>query len=161
MHELHLVEGFPEQALAAIAAAARRCGGFDEASFRQSLEGRRKILSCLAWAGDAIVGYKIGFEERPRYFESWVGGVLPEHRRSGLASVLMEAQHRWCREQGFLWVTTITEGSNQPMLIVNLRAGFEVCGSFLDRRKILKVILQKPLGEGRPEGPPERPASSR
>lgn len=29
--------------------------------------------------------------------------------------------------------------------IANLQAGFEVCGTFLDRRKILKVILQKHL----------------
>ena len=57
----------------------------------------------------------------------------------------MEQQHAWCRAHGFRIVSTTTEGSNQPMLIANLRAGFEVCGTFWDRRKILKVILQKPL----------------
>lgn len=33
------------------------------------------------------------------------------------------------------------------MLIANLEAGFEVVGTFLDRRKIVKVMLQKHLQE--------------
>ena len=142
MLEFHLVEGFPHGQWPAIAALAGSTGGFNEAFFRQQLVGRQKILSCLATADGELVGYKIGFEERPSYFESWIGAVAPEARRQGIAAALMERQHRWCREQGFKIVSTITEGNNQPMLIANLRAGFEVCGTFLDRRKILKVILQ-------------------
>ncbi len=145
MHEIRMVEGFPERELAAIAALAGRLGAFNEAHFRRQLERRHQILSCLALRGDELVGYKIGYEERPAYFESWVGGVSPDSRRSGIAADLMAHQHRWCAEHGFKLVTTITEGSNHAMLILNLRSGFDVVGTFLDRRKVLKVMLQKHL----------------
>jgi hypothetical protein len=65
----------------------------------------------------------------------------------------MEAQHQWCRDHGYRIVSTVTEGGNAPMLIANLQAGFEVCGTFFDRRKILKVILQRQL-DGAPDRAP-------
>lgn len=139
------VEGVPADGWQVVGALSQRIAGFDAAALAEQLVGRRRLMSCLAWIDGELAGYKIGFEERPRYFESWQGGVAPEHRRRGVASALMDAQHAWCREQGFMIVSTITEGSNRPMLIANLRAGFEVCGTFLDRRKIVKVILQKHL----------------
>ena len=144
-HELQLVEGFPERELPQIAALASSTGGFDEAALRAHLEGRKAIVTCVARSGGALAGYKIGYQDRPFYFESWIGAVAPEFRRQGTAAALMELQHQWCREHGFRIVSTITEGNNRPMLIANLKAGFEICGTFLDRRKVLKVVLQKHL----------------
>lgn len=144
-HEIRLVEGFPETEFPLLAALAAGLGSFDEGAWRIQLTGRPKVLTCLAWVDGTLAGYKIGFQDRPFYFESWAGGVAAGFRRRGLATALMEAQHRRCREHGFRIVSTVTEGSNQPMLIANLRSGFEVCGTFLDRRKVLKVMLQKHL----------------
>ena len=94
-----------------------------------------------------MIGYKIGFKNKPGYFESWIGGVDPNYRRKGVASALIKAQHDCCRDAGFMIVSTINEGNNRAMLIANLRSGFEICGTFLDRRSILKVMLQKFLKE--------------
>ena len=144
-HHIRLVEGFPEDALSSLGPLAAKTGSWNEAQVRRQLSSRHSVLSCLAFVGDELVGYKIGYEERPFYFESWIGAVAPEHRRQGIARDLMEAQHQWCREHGYRIVSTVTEGGNAPMLIANLRAGFEVCGTFFDRGKILKVILQRRL----------------
>lgn len=147
MVDIRLIEGFPEAEWTAIAELAGRMGDFNEAFFRKQLVGKQGILTCLATLDGKAVGYKIGYEERPGYFESWLGAVAPEARRQGIAAALMERQHSWCRAQGYKIVSTVTEGNNRPMLIANLQAGFEVCGTFLDRRKILKVIMQRHLDD--------------
>jgi len=41
------------------------------------------------------VGFSLGFELKPNIFFSWFYGVLPECRRQGIASQLMEAVHSW------------------------------------------------------------------
>lgn len=143
--QIQLVEGYPEKQLQELEELAKKEGHFDLKFFEQQLEGRQLILSCFAYIDGRMIGYKIGFRDRPGYFESHIGGVDREHRRKGVAAALMSAQHDWCKTAGFSIVTTTTEGDNRPMLIANLNAGFEVCGTFWDRRKILKVILQKKL----------------
>ena len=92
-----------------------------------------------------IIGYKIGFQERPQYFESWRGGVLAEYRGRKIAQELLKKQHEWCKKQGFSIINTTTNSQNIPMLIVNLRGGFEIVGTFLNHRKIMKVMLEKRL----------------
>ena len=92
-----------------------------------------------------MIGYKIGYQIRDDYFESWVGGVIPAYRRQGIAKHLIEQQHRWCTEQGFSYINTLTSGDNQAMLIANLNAGYQVVGTYHDRNQTLKVILQKTL----------------
>ncbi|MEM7249165.1 MAG: GNAT family N-acetyltransferase [Acidobacteriota bacterium] len=152
---VQLVDGPPDDALTAeLRELGRRVDGADLSGLLDQLVHRHRVLSCLARDDGRLVGYKIGFEERPGYFESWIGAVDPEHRRRGIARKLMRAQHEWCRERGYRIVSTITTGDNQPMLIANLGDGFEICGTFWDRRKILKVVLQKQLP------PPEDQATS-
>ena len=120
------------------------------ADYRDCLEGRRDIWVGLAFDGVEPVGFKVGYRERPRYFESWRGGVLEKARRRGIAAALMEAQHTWALSKGFLFVSTTTAHDNTGMIMLNLRDGFQVVGSFLDRGRHLKLLLQKQIAE-----PPE------
>ena len=113
------------------------------AELQDALAGRKSIYTCVAFEGDVPVAFKLGYMERPHYFESWRGGVIPAARRRGIADELQRRQHAWCREQGFRILTTITDNHNAPMLILNLRHGYVIAGTFHDREKCLKVILQK------------------
>ena len=61
-------------------------------SFRIGLVGRKWIYSCLAYDGEQMVGYKVGRSSDPREFESWRGGVMPAHRRKGIARELARRQ---------------------------------------------------------------------
>ena len=124
--------------------------GETEQHLSEFLQNRTKILICLAFHDGQPIGYKIGFQERTYYFESWRGGVLPKYRGNGIAQHLLTLQHDWCTEKGFRIVTTITSNNNTAMLIVNLRNGFEIVGTSFDRRSVVKVFLQKWLVE-----PPE------
>jgi len=146
--QVRLVEGYPDDELVSqLKRLASEVTGFDFPFFQAQLQGREKVLCCFAFSEELMIGYKIGFQDKPGYFESWIGGVDPKYRRKGVASALINAQHDWCRNAGFRIVSTINEGDNRAMLIANLRAGFEICGTFWDRRSILKVMLQKFLQE--------------
>jgi ribosomal protein S18 acetylase RimI-like enzyme len=115
--------------------------------FKKKLKHQTRILGCYAYDQQGLVGYKIGYEPRPRYFESWQGAVGLDHRRQGIAERLMNIQHEWCKENNYRIITTITAASNNPMLILNLKAGFMVSGTLLDRGENHQVLLQKIIGE--------------
>ena len=53
------------------------------------------VSAFLALAADKIVGFKMGYAMSQRNYYSWLGGVDPAFRRRGIASALMEQQHRW------------------------------------------------------------------
>ncbi len=109
------------------------------------LKHQKKILCCFAYDGEVMVGDKIGYQSRPKYFESWIGAISTEHRRKGLATKLMIAQHDWCAAHGFKIIDTIASSDNRPMLIANLKAGFNISGTFWDRQQNFKTLLQKNL----------------
>ena len=112
---------------------------------RMGVNGHRWVHLCRAYLEGKLVGYKIGRSNDPRTFESWNGGVLPSARKKGVATALAERQEAWCRLQGFGNLTTETAHDNQAMLIVNLKRGFHVTGTYLERGKNLKIVLRKPL----------------
>ena len=140
-------EGFPnDQVLAWIVEISKEVFGQGDAEeLRDALRGRERLYTCIALQQGQPIGFKLGFMERPRYFESWRGGVLPAARRRGIADKLQRRQHAWCKDQGFHILTTTISNDNVPMLLLNLRHDYVIVGSFLDRGELVKIILQKKL----------------
>lgn len=134
--------------IAAGAAAARRAlpMGWRRSpeEVAEILTSHRRWLAQFALAGARVVGFKLGYAERPRRFYSWLGGVDPDFRRRGIARRLMQEQHGWCRDAGFEVVETVTTNDFRPMLILNLHSGFDVVGTrVVDGR--LSIVLHKHL----------------
>src|SRR5687767_9734905 len=69
--------------------------------FNRRFLGRYNILMLVASLDEQPVGFFAGFELKPNVFFSWLYGVLPDYRRAGIASQLMEAVHAWVQEQGY------------------------------------------------------------
>jgi RimJ/RimL family protein N-acetyltransferase len=146
--EYKVYEGFPDDVvLGWIFDINSKVFPFGETkeNLKTALKSRSKIVTCIALVNGNPVGFKLGFEERTYYFESWRGGVLEEYRCKGIAKELGKLQHDLCERLGFRIVTTIANNQNIPMLIVNLRNGFEIVGTFLDRKKHVKILFQKIL----------------
>lgn len=114
----------------------------DLASF---LSERERVLLCMALQDGVPVGFKLGFQQAPDVFESWRGGVVCSVRRKGIATHLLHLQHEWCVRRGFRTITTTTNSDNSPMLILNLRGGFHIVGTFSNQSQHLKIVLEKPL----------------
>lgn len=116
-----------------------------DASFIKQVLSSRPFLILIAVDYDNVVGYKIGYQDRPRRFYSWFGGVDPTYRGRGIASELMRRQHLWCRQNGYQTVRTYTKNKWRDMLILNLRHGFDVIGTYTDSQGEPKIILEKRL----------------
>ncbi|WP_420913228.1 GNAT family N-acetyltransferase [Indiicoccus explosivorum] len=90
-----------------------------------------------------IVGYKIGYALNREQFYSWLGGVDPEYRSRGIASELMDRQHQHAKASGYRSIQTQTKNKWRDMLILNLKHGFDVIGTYTDSEGEPKIILEK------------------
>jgi predicted GNAT superfamily acetyltransferase len=103
------------------------------------------LFAVLAFSESEIVGFKLGYEIDSEKFYSWLGGVKSEYRKHGIAQELMNRQHSWCKENGFKVVQTKTKNSFKPMLILNIKNGFEVVELQRNERNEIKIVLEKEL----------------
>ncbi|MGC4379215.1 GNAT family N-acetyltransferase [Fictibacillus sp. Mic-4] len=114
-------------------------------TIKEELSWRPQFLILVAVHKDRVVGYKIGYQDRKGRFYSWLGGVDPEYRNQGIASKLMLKQHEWCKDQGYDVIRTQTKNKWKNMLILNLRHGFDIVGTYTDEKGEPKIILEKRL----------------
>lgn len=109
------------------------------------MKEKPKLRIDLAMDGKKLVGYKIGYALNREQFYSWLGGVDPEYRNLGIATMLMKNQHEHIKESGFQVVQTQTKNKWRSMLILNIKCGFDIIGTFTDREGEPKIILEKNL----------------
>ncbi|WP_067934243.1 GNAT family N-acetyltransferase [Alicyclobacillus kakegawensis] len=117
----------------------------DSDTISMELQRKSRFLILFAVNHGEVVGYKVGYEDRTERFYSWLGGVYPEYRGRGIASELMRRQHEWCRKRGYRVIRTQTKNKWRDMLILNLRHGFDIVGTYTDEKGEPKIILEKKL----------------
>jgi GNAT superfamily N-acetyltransferase len=120
----------------------------DVDSFQRRFRGRHNILQMIARIKDRPVGFFMGFELKPTTFFAWFYGVLPEFRRQGIATQLMEAVHDWARENEYESVRLECHNSARSMLHLAIALGYIVAGIRWDPdRGDNLVIFEKTLND--------------
>ncbi len=109
------------------------------------LDKKHNLHIAAAFLDDELIGYKIGYERKDKHFYSWLGGVDPRHRKKGIGQALLLEQHDWCTREGYHTIRTHTKNRFKNMLILNLKNGFDVIGTFTDQQGEPKIILEKKL----------------
>ncbi len=104
-----------------------------------------KLRIDLAMDGDNVIGYKIGYALNREQFYSWLGGVDERYRHQGIASELMERQHEYARHESYNAVRTHTKNMWRSMLLLNIKSGFDIIGTYTDDTGEPKIILEKKL----------------
>lgn len=113
---------------------------------KRELSTKHSITFFMAYVDRKPIAYKVGFERSARIYYSWIGGVTPDYRNSGVAKKLMEQQHAYAKNEGYSVVCTQTDNSFKPMLILNLKSGFEVKGTIQScGDDHLTIILEKEI----------------
>ena len=101
--------------------------GFDPTYIEDRLPYMVQPVLLVARDETGPVGFKLGYRDQDRFY-SWLGGIASRARRQGLATRLMLAQHEHVRALGYQSITTRTRAANRPMIILNLKCGFEIVG---------------------------------
>ncbi|QPB82887.1 GNAT family N-acetyltransferase [Pseudoalteromonas rubra] len=81
----------------------------------QRLAGRTNLALIVSCNGQPVA-YKLGFEQAPKQFYSWLGAVIPKYRGQGMARALLLEQERWCREQGISHIEVKTMNRFKTMM---------------------------------------------
>jgi GNAT superfamily N-acetyltransferase len=119
----------------------------DQESFRRRFRGRYNVQQLIARLGDRPVGFVLGFELKPNVYFAWFYGVLPEFRRQGIASQLMEAVHSWAQQNDYESIRFECHNQHRPMLHLAIALGYDIVGIRWDPdRGDNLVIFEKVLG---------------
>lgn len=102
--------------------------GRDLAFFVRRLKGRINPLMLIAQVEKQPVGFALGYENKPSTFYNWLIGVLPDYRRGGIASQLMEAMSAWARDNGYHTVRFECYNRHRPMLHLAINQNFNAVG---------------------------------
>ncbi|MGX9782601.1 GNAT family N-acetyltransferase [Janthinobacterium lividum] len=101
---------------------------FDQRRSLAQLQERlpASALVLIAEADGQPVGCKLGYAAEDGSLYSWLGGVLPAHRKTGLAQRLLEAQEAWASAHGFAAITVKSMNRYPAMLRVLIRNGYQI-----------------------------------
>jgi GNAT superfamily N-acetyltransferase len=100
----------------------------DAEFFRRRFLGRYNSLLLVASLDQRPVGFFTGFELKPSVYFAWLYGVLPDFRRHGVASQLMEAAHSWAAEHGYNSIRFECQNQHRPMLHLAIEQGYDIAG---------------------------------
>jgi len=113
--------------------------------FIDRLISKKQVCSLIAFHNDSPVGFKIGYRYDETTFYSWVGGVLPEYRQRGIAKILAQKQEQWAKSNHFLKLRTKSMNHFKPMMILNLKNGFNIISVYTNDSNQTKVVFEKEL----------------
>jgi len=117
----------------------------DSKSLIKQMKYKSELLINLVMKDEKVIGYKICYELDDDKFYSWFGGVDGNSLKYGVTSKLTEEQSRYLKNNGFKIVQTKTKNKWRDMLILNIKSGFDVIGTYTDERGEPKIILEKKL----------------
>ena len=73
------------------------------------------------------IAFKIGYHRHSDgSFYSWMGGVIPNYRRKGIANILADYQETWAKKKGYSSIKLQTREKHNAMLALAINRGFQI-----------------------------------
>ena len=113
----------------------------DEEFFRRRLLGRHNPLVQVARIDHDAVGFSIGMELKPNVFFAWIVGVVPEMRRTGIATQLMLGAETWAHAEGYERVRFECSNQTRPFLHFGIANGYDIVGLRWDPDLMTNLVI--------------------
>lgn len=107
---------------------------------------QRESIALMAYSEGEPAGFKLGYGIDDTLFYSWLGGVLPAYRQSGVAQSLLVAQEEWARAKGYCKLQVKTRNCFPSMLRKLLKNNYHIIE--LEKKGLTadyRVLLEKSL----------------
>lgn len=114
-------------------------------ALRERLADRASYI-LIARVEEKPVAFKVGYALSRSIFYSWLGGVLPENRRQGIACQLRLVQEAWALRAGYETIQVKSMNRFPAMLKLLIGADYQICGyENLGDAARSKIIFEKNL----------------
>ena len=113
--------------------------------FKSRIDKKEDVLIVLCYNSDMLVGFKIGYRYNETTFYSWVGGVLLSFRQKGIAKHLAKLQEENVTTKRYSKMRTKSMNRFKPMMILNLKNGFNIVQVYTNDIGQTKVVFEKEL----------------
>jgi GNAT superfamily N-acetyltransferase len=113
----------------------------DTAFFRRRFLGRYNPLIMVAVVEQRPAGFFLGFELKPGVYFAWLYGVLPDYRRTGIGSQLMDAVHAWAQHHEYHNIRLECHNQHRPMLHMCIAAKYDIVGIRWDPDRGENLVL--------------------
>jgi GNAT superfamily N-acetyltransferase len=110
-------------------------------AFQRRFRGRHNILHMIARVDGKPVGFFLGFELKPDTFFAWFYGVVPDGRRLGVGSQMMDAAHEWAKQNGYEVMRLECQNAHRPMLHLAIELGYDIVGMRWDADRGTNLII--------------------
>ena len=117
----------------------------DNYFFKQRVSEHPKLLTILAFHKEQLIGFKIGYPYNETTFYSWIGGVQSGFRKQGVASQLAMLQEDYAIVNRFHKLRTKSMNTYKPMMILNLKNGFDIVKLYTNTKGQTKIVFEKNL----------------
>ncbi|EAQ31728.1 MULTISPECIES: GNAT family N-acetyltransferase [Idiomarina] len=91
------------------------------------LTGKAHLILVASHA-EKPIAYKIGYEISDTEFYSWLGGVIPNYRKKGVATKLREKQESWALNHGYSTISVKSMNRYRAMLQLLISNGYYISG---------------------------------
>lgn len=119
---------------------------FNEEKFHQKIKNQKNLSVFCFYYEHELAGFKAGFEIDETKYYSWLGAVAKPYRKLGVARALMQEQHAWAKNQGYLLMQTKSDNRHKAMMQLNLKEGFDIVGTeHTSISPVLKILFEKKL----------------
>jgi len=115
--------------------------GVAESFFRRRFQGRHNVTMFVALLDKHHVGFILGFELMPTTFFSWLCGVLPDARRLGVATQLMQALEAYSAEHHYTTIRFECQNQHRPMLHLAISQNYDLIGVRWDTYTASNVVI--------------------
>lgn len=112
-----------------------------EDELKRRLRGRHNVLVQVARVGNDAVGFYVGMELHPGTHFAWSCGVVPEMRRSGIATQLMHAAEDWSRTEGYRVLRFECDNNVRPFLHFGIANDYDIVGIRWDSERMHNVVI--------------------